>query len=48
MPIPSNIPSFIDDPTDAIVVDILDLCSPDEILQLVEELELRPRRSRLH
>lgn len=48
MPNPSDIPSFIQTLTAALVADILESCSPDEILQLVEELELRLRRSRLH
>ncbi len=48
MPNPPDIPSFIQTLTAALVADILESCSPDEILQLVEELELRLRRSRLH
>lgn len=48
MPNPSDIPSFIQTLNAALVADILESCSPDEILQLVEELELRLRRSRLH
>jgi Mg/Co/Ni transporter MgtE len=48
MPNPSDIPSFIQTLTAALVADILESCSADEIVQLVEELELRRRRSRLH
>jgi hypothetical protein len=49
MPNPSDIPSFIDDFTAAMVADILESCSPDEIERLIDELELRRLlRSRLH
>ena len=48
MPNPSDTPGFIQTLTDALVADILESCSPGEILRLVEELELRLRRSRLH
>jgi hypothetical protein len=48
MPDPSDIPSFIQTLTAALVADILESCSAGEILQLVEELELRLRRSKLH
>jgi hypothetical protein len=41
-------PSFIQTLIAALVADILESCSAGEILQLVEELELRLRRSRLH
>jgi len=48
MPNPSDIASFIQTFAAALVADILESCSPDEIQQLVEELELRLSRSRLH
>jgi hypothetical protein len=48
MPNPSDIPGFIQTLTAALVADILESCSAGEILQLVEELELRLRRSKLH
>jgi hypothetical protein len=41
-------PSFIQTLIAALVADILESCSAGEILQLVEKLELRLRRSRLH
>jgi hypothetical protein len=48
MPNPLDIPNFIQTLTAALVADILKSCSAGEILQLVEELELRLRRSKLH
>src|SRR5450755_2159557 len=41
MPLPSDTPSFIDDIAATMVADILEACSPDEIQQLIEELEPR-------
>jgi hypothetical protein len=48
MPIPSDITSFIDDLTAEMIADIFESCSPDEIQQLMDELELRARMSKLH
>jgi hypothetical protein len=46
MPLPSDTPSFIDDIAATMVADILEACSPDEIQQLIEELEPRLWKSR--
>jgi hypothetical protein len=48
MPIPSDIPSFVEDLAAEMIADIFESCSPDEIRQLMDELELRLRRSRHH
>jgi hypothetical protein len=48
MPIPSDIPSFVDDLAAEMIADIFESCSPDEIQQLTDELELPLRMSRLH
>jgi hypothetical protein len=48
MPNTTDIPSFIEDLAATMIADILETCSPDEIQQLIYELELRLRRSRLH
>jgi hypothetical protein len=48
MPIPSDIPSFIEDLAAEMIADIFESRSLDEIQQLMDELELRLRRSRLH
>jgi hypothetical protein len=48
MPIPFYISKFVDDLTATMVVDILESCSPAEIKRLIEELELRVRKPRLH
>jgi hypothetical protein len=48
MPIPLDIVSFIEDLTATMVADIFESCRPDEIQQLIEELELRLRKSKLH
>ena len=48
MPVPLDLHKFIDDLADAIIAEITECGSSDEIRQMVEELELRLWKSRLH
>jgi hypothetical protein len=48
MPLPSDISSLVANLATAMVADILEAGSPDEIRQLIEELEIRLFKSKLH
>jgi hypothetical protein len=48
MPIPFDLPKLIEDLAEAVVADILESSTPEEIRQLIEELELRQLKSGLH
>ena len=48
VPVPLDLHKFIDDLADAIIAEITECGSSDEIRQMVEELELRLWKSRLH
>jgi hypothetical protein len=48
MPIPLDLPKLIEDLTEAVLADILKSSTPEEIRQLIKELELRQWKSGLH
>jgi hypothetical protein len=48
MALPSDVSSFVADLAATMVADILEACSPDEIQQLIKELEIRLLKSKLH
>jgi hypothetical protein len=48
MALPSDVSGFVADLAATMVADILEACSPDEIRRLIEELEIRLLKSKLH
>ena len=48
MPSPLDLPKLIGDLAEAVLADILESSTPEEIRQLIEELERRQRTSGLH
>jgi hypothetical protein len=48
MPLPSDLATFIERLAEAMVADVLKSSSPEDVQRLIEELELRRRKSGLH
>jgi hypothetical protein len=48
MPIPLDLPKLIKDLAEAVLADILESSTPEEIRQLIKKLERRQWKSRLH